>query len=464
MRLRNILILGLLIRLAMAPFFAHPFDVYAWYVICRSIIERGPYFVSYFPPMLFYTFMPIAYLYDWVARVFSAHCIPVEAIPSELNPFPQFRMECFTDILFNGIVKIPFIISDILAAVLLFKIVLALSGDTRLANRGAALWFLNPYLIWISTGWGMFDTLPATCSLGSFYMLLKRKVSLSAVLLGIAVAYKLYPVLFLIPIALFLLRTKESKEMETLVRFLFSFALTSAILFAPSVGRVLDFSHGLLALPPEIGRLGFGLTYWSALLMIKADQTTIAILSNLFLAVTLGWVFFRLGKLPFEGKFFDLAAAELCCILAVYVSFRFIAEQFFVWSLPFLTIAVLEKRVEEVAYRSLCLIAVAYSIVNLLFPFFLLSTAPWTQSQLLAAVKFLRHGGLPEEGPGNPLAYVPHVSATTVILTTLGSAFTILTVIVVIESLLRKGDRMISRALPNRVNGLLRRMRIQVEV
>jgi len=39
MRLRNVLLLGVIVRVAIAPFFAHPFDVYSWYTIGEIVVS-----------------------------------------------------------------------------------------------------------------------------------------------------------------------------------------------------------------------------------------------------------------------------------------------------------------------------------------------------------------------------------------------------------------------------------------
>ena len=93
------------------------------------------------------------------------------SLPSALNFYPSFNVQYVPGMLFNSVVKIPFLISDVAITFLLYKIVEELTHSKALAEKAAFLWFLNPFVIWISAVWGMWDTLPAlfSCLLSTFY-------------------------------------------------------------------------------------------------------------------------------------------------------------------------------------------------------------------------------------------------------------------------------------------------------
>jgi predicted membrane-bound dolichyl-phosphate-mannose-protein mannosyltransferase len=61
------------------------------------------------------------------------------------------------------------------------------------------IWFLNPLSIWVSSGWGMFDTLPALFTVISLYSLSERRYAVSGVALAIAVFLKYYAIVLLFP-------------------------------------------------------------------------------------------------------------------------------------------------------------------------------------------------------------------------------------------------------------------------
>jgi Gpi18-like mannosyltransferase len=187
------------------PLSAHPFDVAVWYNISTNILRDGPFDLVAFPPLWYhYLMIPVAYTYAWLEGFFSFGTIPMASLPATLNFYPTLNIEVIPGMLFNFVVKIPILISDIAITFLLYKIVKELTNNKGLAEKAAFLWFLNPLVIWISAGWGMWDSLPALFSLASFLFLLKKRFAVSAVCLSLAVALKLYPALFFIPILLYI--------------------------------------------------------------------------------------------------------------------------------------------------------------------------------------------------------------------------------------------------------------------
>ncbi len=183
------------------PISAHPFDMYVWYTISSNILKNGPLSLQSFPPLWYhYMLIPIAYSYSWLSGIFSFRGNSDVFSSIGFKLLPRFNVQYVPGMLFNSIVKTPFLISDIAITFLLYKIVEELTKSKGLAEKAALIWFLNPFVIWISAGWGMWDTLPALFSLAAFFFLLKKRIAFSAVCLSLGVALKLYPALFLVPI------------------------------------------------------------------------------------------------------------------------------------------------------------------------------------------------------------------------------------------------------------------------
>ncbi|MBE3115800.1 hypothetical protein IMZ68_01215, partial [Candidatus Bathyarchaeota archaeon] len=234
-KLATILFVGIVARVVLMPISAHPFDVYAWYNISSNILQNGPLTLQGFPPLWYhYMMIPVAYSYGWLSGVFSSGAIPMSSLPSALNFYPAYNIQYVPGLLFNSVVKIPFLISDVAIAFLLYKIVEELTHSKGLAEKAAFLWFLNPFVIWISAGWGMWDTLPALFSLVAFFFLLRKKYALSAVFLSLGVASKMYPALFLVPIAIYLLKSSPvGAKWKNCLQFFSVFTITSVLLFLP---------------------------------------------------------------------------------------------------------------------------------------------------------------------------------------------------------------------------------------
>jgi len=428
LRLRNIVVAGTLIRMVLMPFTAHPFDVDVWHQIILSI-TANPLSVAYFPPMLFYTFIPVAFAYNLVSNILGTSPIALSSLPGELNPDPRYGIHNITDPSFNMLVKVPFLVSDIVATILIFKLVDRLSEDKRKASWAAALWFLNPYLILISAVWGMFDSLPTLFSIASIWFLTQRRLDLSALSLAVAAVYKLYPMVFLMPTILFIRKFEPSSPRRTVLRYLAIFTAFLLILLLPAISKSLSFSQGLLGGPSDPGAGGFGLTFWSVLLMTPLDPSYVVVTSNLIVIVFLAVTYLQAARSKFNGGLLSLAAFQLCSIFSIFAGFRFVCEQFFVWALPYMVILGVVGKVKIKDYWVLSMIALAYSLIHgINAVFFFLPTWPWLGGILLSAVRLIRRPVAPGSGQGYEVVSQPHVSPITLTLTILGTAFTLLVI------------------------------------
>ena len=407
-KLGSILVVGVIARVLLMPFSAHPFDVYVWYDTSLNIVRNGPLSVQVFPPLWgHYMMVPIAYTYDWLARVFSVGAIPMASLPSALDFYPSYNVKYVPGVLFNSVVKFPFLVSDVLVMLLLHKIVGEMTESKVLAEKAAFLWFLNPFLIWISGGWGMWDTLPVLFSLACFFLLLKKKVVLSSVCLSLAVASKLYPALFLLPITIYLLKTSPAGErLKNGVKFCSVFLAASLVLFLPYIGRAMGFFIGFFVPNPSgiattvanpvVEPIGFGLTCWSLYLLNRLVNIPVSaefvflsfVVSGMLVVFSLTLTYWRISKLTFQKPFFDMVTAMLLCVLALFLSYRIICEQWFVWALPFLSIMCVGGSVKGTLYWGASFIALLYSVLNCPLPFFLLPLSPWIAHTLLGMVYF----------------------------------------------------------------------------
>ena len=426
------------------PISAHPFDVYSWYSISTSILKNGPFTLQGFPPLWYhYMMIPIAYSYSWLAGIFSAKAIPMASLPSALNFYPSFNVQYVPGMLFNSVVKIPFLISDVAIAFLLYKIVEELTHSKGLAEKAAFLWFLNPFVIWISAGWGMFDTLPALFSLVAFFFLLRKKYALSAVFLSLGVAAKLYPALFLVPIAVYLFKSSPvGDKWKSCLKFFSVFTAATVLLFLPDFGTIESFFTSYFVSSPAASGVvanqvtnpvAFGLSYWSLyqlnrllnLPVTAGFVSFVSIASIVLVAVALVLVYWRTVKITFQKPAYDLALVMLLPVLALFLSYRIISEQYFVWAIPFLVILCVGGRVKGAFYWAASIVALLYAVLNCPLPFFFLPLAPRYTNILLGMVHAI--------WAVEPLRIVT--------LAVLGSVFSILLVFIIVQLLKMQGSK-----------------------
>lgn len=452
-KLATILVVGILIRVILIPISSHPFDVYAWYQISNNIVENGPFTLQNFPPLWYhYMMVPIAYIYNGLSNLVPGTAIPMSSIPSALNFYPAYNIQYVPGWLFNSVVKTPFLISDILVTILLYKIVKQLTDRKGLAETAALLWFLNPFVIWISAGWGMWDTLPALFSLAAFYFILNKKIALSGVFIALGFACKLYPALFVIPIVAYLLKTSETtqKRKETLT-FLAAFFAVSLMLFLPYLGSIQSFFTSFFlpaqqtsTFDPISNPVGFGLTYWSLSLLdrffisVITPQTT-STLSIVSLALTVVFVlvaYLKVTKMNVKKPDSTLVLMMALPVFALFLGYRIVCEQFFVWLIPFLIILCVKGRIKPILFWAASLVALLYATLNCPLPFFFLPLAPWYSGTLVNMANF-------------SLSYEPlRIS----LLAALGTLFSILLIVMLLQAFTKKDAAPLSPRKTEKIN------------
>ncbi len=94
--------------------------------------------------------------------------------------------------------KLLFSLSDILCSVMINKI-LKTQNQKPIESYGHLIWLLNPLVINISTR-GNADTIIALMTLLVLYYLLVKKVVWAAIWFGLVVHFKVYPIIYAIPI------------------------------------------------------------------------------------------------------------------------------------------------------------------------------------------------------------------------------------------------------------------------
>ena len=397
-----ILAVGIAVRLILMPISAHPFDMYVWYNDSQSILANGPLYLQGFPPLWYhYLMIPVAYLYSGLSAILPTGTIPMSSLPSALDFYPSYHITVVPGMLFDFIVKIPFLISDVLIALLLYKIVGEYTGKKSLAQTAAILWFLNPFVIWISASWGMWDTLPALFSLAAMYLLIKRRFALSAVSLSLGVAAKLYPAIFLVPLIFYIYKTSNpNMRKKDLGMFVGVFFGASLLLFLPYLGTAINFVADFFLLGSgstvhtiiPIGPFSFGLTYWSLTTYLNLDSGGILFVSVASLALFVGTLllaYWRSSKFTFKNPVIDLSMAMLFCTAALLLSYRIVCEQWAIWAIPFLVILCADGRLRKTVFAGLSAFALLYAVLNCPLPFFFLPLTPGATDTLLGMVYFI---------------------------------------------------------------------------
>ena len=130
--------------------------------------------------------------------------------------------------------KIPVFIADIIIFYALYNIAFLCSKDKRLSLGVAAAYFLNPYVIWMSSIIGHVESLMVASILLSFMYLLKGKMGSGAICLAFSVSLRYLPI-FLLPYFLVYLWKKDKSFFPSLSRFLKMFVCSLIVFFSPFI-------------------------------------------------------------------------------------------------------------------------------------------------------------------------------------------------------------------------------------
>ena len=216
------LLVGLIVRLELASFAGHPGDLALFAFSSRLYFESGQ-FDYLFPSLPLVYYVQLAF--------YSFYVLIRDAGFSD----PTFLFH--TNYMIEGIFfRIPLIISD----VGIFALILKFTGRLRYA----ALYLLNPLIIYLTGAWGIYDSLMLFPLVAGFVLYARNERRLASVSFVISGLFKLFG---FVPFSLMALETLLQRRWKE-----FGFQIGSAIglialTFAPYVGNGLqDFYVGIL--------------------------------------------------------------------------------------------------------------------------------------------------------------------------------------------------------------------------
>lgn len=193
-----IAVIGLAVRLLVAPYSSWTYDVYPYYsATVGSLSGEGIYGqVMYsYPPLFQVVTYPLTlilslFIDPGTFGSFQPSMIDVGNTTRILVPF-------VTSPAFNLAIKLPMIIGDLLVGLFIYQIIKNL-GNEVWARRAFILWILNPLAIVTGSMMGQFDILPALMTVAALYFALKQKYFVVGLLLGMGTLFKVYPIFLLV--------------------------------------------------------------------------------------------------------------------------------------------------------------------------------------------------------------------------------------------------------------------------
>ncbi|XP_030253443.1 GPI alpha-1,4-mannosyltransferase I, catalytic subunit [Sparus aurata] len=241
--------------------------------------------------------------------------------------------------------KMLFIVCDVLSGLLIYRILRLRGLRSETARRVSSLWLLNPLPMGVSSR-GNAESILAALVLGTLLCMEARHLMWAAILYGLSVHMKIYPITYALPIAL-MLRTQETRSdggrwrWRSFVGFIGSFLNQKLFLFASVAGGVFcmltalfyymygwEFLHETYLYHLTRRDIRHNFSPYFYMLYLTADSRwsqwlgLAAFLPQLILLLVASWAFHS-----------DLV---FCCFLhtAIFVSFNKVCtSQYFLWYL-----------------------------------------------------------------------------------------------------------------------------------
>lgn len=314
-----IILIGLLARLAVSPFFGDSYDAWVWHVIASAWVRRGinPYDYNLHQVRLYMD--PYSYPVPWALLCTVGYFFS--------GPLPDYG-----GITILVLQKIPVITADILLGVMLGKVVFDATGSSKAKKIAMASYLLNPYVFMGSALYFQFDAIPALFTVLALYFFKKDEVELAAVSLGMGIAFKIYPII-LLPVFLVFLKKRR-----------LSFSLLSALPMASCslpflIFNFSGFFHALFYQSNWSGNFTYWRIIWTRLgFDYYPREESSPLLAQVALINTVITVSSLLLLYLYLLRHVDRVSLErgiLLTLLVFFITYRFIQDNHAMWAIPF---------------------------------------------------------------------------------------------------------------------------------
>lgn len=155
-----------------------------------------------------FNYPPAGYLFHGLFNFLFNNVLGI----SQVNQFILDNPSNYGDFQFGIhllLLKIPYLIFDLLTGLVLYK----LFDSRKKATLALIIWLFNPINLYVSYMVADFDIIPAFFTILSIYFIVKNRLNLSALSLGLGIAFKLFPLFFVIPLLILGKNFKEKTKL-----------------------------------------------------------------------------------------------------------------------------------------------------------------------------------------------------------------------------------------------------------
>jgi len=313
---KKIILLAVLIRLLIMPFFYHPdikSQLFHMQYLSHGVLNIYDFVdenKSNLPYTNIYVYLPFTYYFFGSTDFILSPLYPSD-LYQWLNDWGEDQNNYPNMIFFMLILKIPYLIFDLLTGFILYKI--------YKNKKILYFWLFNPISIYLIYILGNFDIVPAFLTLLSFYFIKNNKQFWSYLAIGFAIALKMYPIMFL-PFLFFYDKKNIFKNVKYAV-----FSLVPLILSIVPFLKQKSFYDSFF---------GSGLTQK----ILEYKISGLPIFPTFFLLILIMYYFSK-SKYKFE-----IAILQTFLIFIGLVNFH---PQWIMWFFPFIIILFINSKIKE---------------------------------------------------------------------------------------------------------------------
>jgi hypothetical protein len=334
----TVLSLGIFLRLVLS-FTTYHSDVAA-FDIAGKVISQGnilnlydylwqlpkdhPYLKVY--PSTLFIYPPAIYFYQAGFSFLTTPIVDPTIHNNFILDFPSALGHIQLNLLLL-LLKLPYLPFDIALAFLL----MSLFKDERQKKLVFTLWIFNPVSLYATYMMGQFDIIPTLLTVAALTYVVKKKDRIesssllpAALLLGAGAAFKIFPVLFLVPLALL------KKDWWGRIKIVGLGVLTY-----------------LITIFPFILSKGFRATAMLSGLTTKSFYAQIPISGGESIILFLAAVLFVYLVFDFSKNFVEDLWKKFFVLLLLFFVFTHYHPQWFVWLTPFLVIDLVKSNLKH---------------------------------------------------------------------------------------------------------------------
>ena len=268
------------------------------------------------------------------------------------------------------IIKLPLLMAQFALAFIMGKF-----AQKRFGEKTARKIFLIAltwiFFIYIGAMWGQLNMLSALLTFAAFYAVISKRTTVGAVLLGLAVTLKIYPLIVLPAFLAYLWKNRGKGEAGKFGLFTCALPVIFTLaVFAIYQWDILFFLKTIFYWTPAFDvnpvlMQGGAMNIWSFLSLLNVDISQVTILRFVWIPVVAAVAVYWFRKPRMDESDFNLALISF--YLLFMISYAWVPEQSFVDVLPFIFLQIFGYRAKRSYLYALIVVQVlifAFSFVN----------------------------------------------------------------------------------------------------